>query len=81
LVLKLLSNELLKEMLTLKVNNNEDSYGYGMWLEKTKENTLETYFQGSDPEINLFQIKNWENLVITFMRGNVMDFKKLINKI
>jgi CubicO group peptidase (beta-lactamase class C family) len=49
---KLLPPDLLREMLSLQSNDDDDYYGYGIWLEKTKEGTLEPWFQGCDPGVS-----------------------------
>jgi CubicO group peptidase (beta-lactamase class C family) len=49
---KLLSDNLLKEMLSLQSQSGDDYYGYGIWLEKTKDGSLEPWFQGCDPGVS-----------------------------
>ena len=38
---KLLSSDLLREMLSLQSSDGDDYYGYGIWLEKTNEGAFE----------------------------------------
>jgi hypothetical protein len=49
---KLLPPELLREMLSLQSSDDDDYYGYGIWLEKTKDGTFEPWFQGCDPGVS-----------------------------
>lgn len=49
---KLISGEMLKQMLSVQSNDESDYYGYGIWLNKTEENTYSPYFQGYDPGVS-----------------------------
>ncbi len=49
---KLISNEMLEQMLTIQSGSNSEYYGYGIWLDKIGENAYIPYFQGSDPGIS-----------------------------
>jgi CubicO group peptidase (beta-lactamase class C family) len=81
---KLLSDNLLKEMLALQSNSEDDNYGYGIWLEKTKEGTLEPWFQGSDPGVNFLSIydrnKKQNITIISNTGNNVWGIKEKINE-
>lgn len=48
---KLISAEMLARMLSLQSSDESDYYGYGVWLDKTGENTFSPYFQGCDPGV------------------------------
>jgi CubicO group peptidase (beta-lactamase class C family) len=78
---KLVSDALIKEMLSLQSNDN---YGYGIWLEKTREGTLEPWFQGSDPGVSFLSSYNRNNNInITIMSNtgtNVWKMKHRINE-
>jgi len=81
---KLISNDLLKEMLSLQINDNNNHYGYGIWLEKTKGVTLEPWFQGCDPGVSFlsFYDRSKEiNITIVSNIGNdVWEMKRIINE-
>ncbi len=49
---KLISNDMLKQMLSVQSGNGSQHYGYGIWLEKPGENIFTPYFQGSDPGVS-----------------------------
>ena len=70
---KLLPPDLLREMLSLQSSDDDDYYGYGIWLEKTEEGTFEPWFQGSDPEVSFLSSydRNQKiNITITSNTGN-----------
>jgi CubicO group peptidase (beta-lactamase class C family) len=70
---KLLSNNLLKEMLSIQSFSDKNYYGYGIWLEKTGEETFEPWFQGSDPGVSFistYDKKNEVNITIVSNVGN-----------
>ena len=48
---KLLSAEMLSKMLSRHAGDEEDSYGYGIWLTETA-GSFDPYFQGSDPGVS-----------------------------
>jgi len=79
---KLISNDLLSEMLKLQITDNENYYGYGMWLEKSKDESLEPYFTGSDPGVNFLSSFNRnEKINITIISNtgnNVWEMKEKI---
>ncbi|MDR2596595.1 MAG: beta-lactamase family protein [Treponema sp.] len=81
---KLISNDLLKEMLSLQINDDNNHYGYGIWLEKTKEGTLEPWFQGCDPGVSFLSFYNRNkkiNITIISNTGNnVWEMKWKINE-
>lgn len=49
---KLISHRMLEQMLSVHSNNELECYGYGIWLEKTKNKTYIPYFQGCDPGVS-----------------------------
>jgi CubicO group peptidase (beta-lactamase class C family) len=79
---KLISNTLMNEMVSLQSNNDKEYYGYGIWLEKTKEGTFEPWFQGSDPGVSfLTSYDRNEKLNITIIShigNNVWIMKQKI---
>jgi CubicO group peptidase (beta-lactamase class C family) len=82
---KILSKILLEKMLSLQSNSDNDYYGYGIWLEETKEGTLEPWFQGSDPGVSFLSSydRNQKiNITIISNTGNnVWKIKKKITEI
>ena len=81
---KLLSEEYLNQMLTLQSGNDEDDeyYGYGIWLEKTKKNTYEPWFQGSDPGVSFLSSYNRsKGIEITLVSNKGDDVWKIHKKI
>jgi CubicO group peptidase (beta-lactamase class C family) len=82
---KILSKKLLKEMLSLQSNSDDGYYGYGIWLEKTKEGTLEPWFQGCDPGVSFLSSydRNQKiNITIISNTGNnVWEIKEKITEI
>jgi len=82
---KLLPPDLLREMLSLQSSDGDDYYGYGIWLEKTKEGTLEPWFQGCDPGVSFLSSydRNQKiNITIISNTGNdVWEIKRdIINR-
>jgi CubicO group peptidase (beta-lactamase class C family) len=82
---KLLPLDLLREMLSLQSSDDDDYYGYGIWLEKTKEGTLEPWFQGCDPGVSFLSSydRNQKiNITIISNTGNdVWEIKRdIINR-
>jgi CubicO group peptidase (beta-lactamase class C family) len=77
---KLLPPDLLREMLSLQSSDDDDYYGYGIWLEKTKEGTLEPWFQGCDPGVSFLSSydRNQKiNITIISNTGNdVWDLRR-----
>ena len=55
---KLLSKEYLDKMLSLQSSSDNDYYGYGIWLEKIKEQIFEPYFEGCDPGVSFISSYN-----------------------
>jgi CubicO group peptidase (beta-lactamase class C family) len=81
---KLISNDLLKEMLSLQINDENNHYGYGIWLEKTKEGALEPWFQGCDPGVSFLssydRSKNINITIVSNTGNNVWEMKRKINE-
>jgi CubicO group peptidase (beta-lactamase class C family) len=48
----LVSQATLAEMFSAQSSDGDDHYGYGFWLDKTEENVLHPFFQGSDPGVS-----------------------------
>ena len=70
---KLLPEELLREMLSLQSDGDDDYYGYGIWLEKTREGTFDPLFQGSDPGVSFvssYDMNKKINITIISNTGN-----------
>lgn len=49
---KLISHKMLGQMLSVQSSNGSEYYGYGVWLDKIKDNIYIPYFQGSDPGVS-----------------------------
>lgn len=49
---KLISKEMLEQMLSVQSCSNSQYYGYGLWLNKVEEDTYIPYFQGCDPGVS-----------------------------
>ena len=81
---KLISNDLLKEMLSLQINDDNNRYGYGIWLEKTKEGSLEPWFQGCDPGVSFLSFYDRSNnlniTIVSNIGNNVWKMKWKINE-
>jgi CubicO group peptidase (beta-lactamase class C family) len=79
---QLLSGKTLKEMLSIQSNGGDDYYGYGIWLEKTKDGTFEPWFQGRDPGVSFassYDRKKKINITIVSNTGdNVWEIKRKI---
>jgi len=79
---KLISGKLLNEMFSLQANDNEDYYGYGIWLEKTREGSLEPWFQGSDPGVSFISCYNRNtDFNITLISNTGDNVWKMKNKL
>jgi CubicO group peptidase (beta-lactamase class C family) len=81
---KIISNKLLKEMVSLQSNDSDDYYGYGIWLEKTKEDAFEPYFQGCDPGVSFItsydRNKKINITIISNTGNNVWEMKQKISE-
>ena len=82
---KILSENLLEKMLSLQSDSDDDFYGYGIWLEKTKKGTLEPWFQGSDPGVSFlssYDRNSKINITLISNTGNdVWEIKEKITEI
>ena len=77
---KVLSNLFLSKMFSVQSNDENNYYGYGIWLEKIAENTYEPWFQGSDPGVSFISSYNRnKNISITII-SNLGDNVWKINK-
>ncbi|TCT17237.1 CubicO group peptidase (beta-lactamase class C family) [Natranaerovirga pectinivora] len=81
---KLLSHNMVNQMLIPQSHTNSQYYGYGIWLDKTDDNTYIPYFQGCDPGVSFissYDMKN--NICITAVSNfgdNVWKIRKNISK-
>ncbi|MDR0557193.1 MAG: beta-lactamase family protein [Treponema sp.] len=74
---KLLSSNILENMLSLQSSSDTEYYGYGIWLEKTGEKTFEPWFQGMDPGVSFISIYNREKEIsITIISNTGMMYGK-----
>jgi len=54
----LVSMTTLTEMFSVQSSNEDDYYGYGVWLEKREEAVFHPFFQGSDPGVSFISKYN-----------------------
>ena len=82
---KLLSKDLLEKMLSFQSGDDDDYYGYGIWLEKTNEGAFEPWFQGSDPGVSFLSSYNRSQKINTTIISNtgndVWEIKEKIDEI
>ena len=82
---KILSKNLLEKMLSLQSNSDDNYYGYGIWLEETREGRLEPWFQGSDPGVSFLSSYDRDqkiNITIISNTGNnVWEIREKITEI
>lgn len=83
---KLLSYEMTKKMLSVQSTcEDDDNYGYGIWLNKNSKNNSLPYFTGSDPGVSFISSYDLEeNLLITIVSNfgdNVWKMMKDIRKV
>jgi CubicO group peptidase (beta-lactamase class C family) len=48
---KLISKEMLSQMLSVQSTDERSCYGYGVWFHKMEDNVLTPFFQGCDPGV------------------------------
>ncbi|GKU30568.1 serine hydrolase domain-containing protein [Clostridium folliculivorans] len=84
---KLISKEMLEQMLSVQSSSNSQYYGYGLWLNKVGDHTYTPYFQGCDPGVSFISSYDTANdICITAvsnfgcnvwkLRRNMTDFIK-----
>jgi CubicO group peptidase (beta-lactamase class C family) len=82
---ELLPEKLLDEMMSIQSHQDDDYYGYGMWLEKTGKDTFEPMFQGSDPGVSFItsydRSKRVNITIISNLGNNVWEIKRKIQEI
>jgi CubicO group peptidase (beta-lactamase class C family) len=80
----ILSRNTVEQMISVQSNSGDDYYGYGIWLEKTKEETFEPWFQGHDPGVSFISSYNRnkkENItIISNIGNNVWEMRRNIIK-
>ena len=75
---RLLSKALVDEMLKVQAYDNENSYGYGMWLTDDGE----PFFQGSDPGVSFFSCYDRQKkILMTFVSNTGNDVWKLAKNV
>ena len=71
---KLLSGEMTEKMLSIQSTSEEnDNYGFGIWLNKNSQQNLLPYFTGSDPGVSFistYKIDEEINITIVSNFGN-----------
>lgn len=67
-------------MMSIQSHGDDEDYGYGIWLEKTKKNIFEPMFQGSDPGISFissYDKREKINItIISNLENHVWEMKK-----
>jgi CubicO group peptidase (beta-lactamase class C family) len=61
LIGKLVSMTSLSEIFSVQSCNEDDYYGYGVWLKKIEETIFHPFFQGSDPGVSFISRYNPES--------------------
>jgi CubicO group peptidase (beta-lactamase class C family) len=75
---KLISHEMLRQMLNLQSTNGSQYYGYGIWLHKVKDNVYTPFFQGCDPGVSFISSYDTvNNIGITAVSNFGCDVWKL----
>lgn len=82
---KLLSSNMTKKMLMVQSTcEDDDNYGYGIWLDKDYTDNCLPYFTGSDPGVSFISMYNLkENINITIVSNfgdNVWKIAREIRK-
>jgi hypothetical protein len=81
---KLLSEKYLNQMLSLQGSDENDYYGYGIWLEKINEQSFEPWFQGSDPGVSFISScnrnKNVNITIVSNTGNNVWEMERNIKE-
>jgi len=79
---KLISKQILKEMLSPQVDENY--YGYGIWTDRKGNGIYDCHFEGCDPGVSFFSsYDGQEDLLITLVSNfgnNVWDIYKNIKR-
>ncbi len=77
---KLVSSDMLGQMLSVHGQDESEHYGYGIWLHKTKENTYSPYFQGCDPGVSFISVYHpASKITITAMSNFGCNVWKLVS--
>lgn len=66
---KLLSEKMVSQMMSLQASDDEDKYGYGIWL----SDSLNPWFQGSDPGVSFFTFYDKEEKLMIIAVSNTGD--------
>ena len=79
---KLISNEMLAEMLSLQSSSETEFYGYGIWLDRVNEDKYFPHFEGSDPGVSFISSYDTEkNINITLVSNFGCNVWKLRREI
>ncbi|PJI08676.1 MULTISPECIES: serine hydrolase domain-containing protein [Clostridium] len=75
---KLISKEMLEQMLKRQSGNDSHNYGYGIWLRKMDNETYTPYFQGCDPGVSFISsYDTYNDIGITVVSNFGCDVWKL----
>jgi CubicO group peptidase (beta-lactamase class C family) len=78
----LVSKMTLAEMFSVQSCDEEDYYGYGVWLKKIDETIFHPFFQGSDPGVNFISRYSPESRLRVHMVSNKGEnLWRLVSKI
>jgi len=55
---KLVSHNMVKEMMSVQSSSESEYYGYGIWLDKIDDGLFLPYFQGCDPGVSFISSYN-----------------------
>jgi CubicO group peptidase (beta-lactamase class C family) len=78
---KLISESILKEMLSPHSCSEDEYYGYGIWLSKQPDGSFTPYFEGCDPGVSFFTSRYNERTIITIVSNTGFNVWKLKQEI
>lgn len=80
---KLISHKTLEQMLSVQSRSESEYYGYGIWLNKMRNNTYIPYFQGCDPGVSFISsydtVNNISITAVSNFGCNVWKLRRNIN--
>ncbi len=79
---KLISMEMLENMLKVQTNEEKTHYGYGLWLLRKNEKEYVPYFMGSDPGVSFYSSYDYhDQLEITIINNFEEDVWSIAREI
>ena len=70
---KLLTQETITGMMSIQASDDEDNYGYGIWLTDTQDNNPQPYFEGFDPGVSFFSFYDRKTNLMMVAISNTGD--------